>query len=156
MLLKGKVFSAQDPGVKIIKTNGPLSNGLLKRLHPAVPPQWTPVIRELLLPERTFRLVRDVASFYARGYEKDGPAKVRYWREHHGVVFFPGSPVEVFVQFDLRYGRAVHAGHNLGTVGEMMLKSNDMSSRGRVFHVQSGQTHTFMSRVARHIHSRSG
>ena len=87
MLLKGKVFSAQDPGVKIIKTNGPLSNGLLKRLHPAVPPQWTPVIRELLLPERTFRLVRDVASFYARGYEKDGPAKVRYWREHHDVVF---------------------------------------------------------------------
>ena len=31
--------------------------------------------------------IRDVVSFYARVYEKDGPAKVRYWREHHDVVF---------------------------------------------------------------------
>ncbi len=57
--------------------------------------------------------------------------------------------MEVVVQFELRYGRAVHAGHNLGSVGDMMLKSNDMS-----FVVEL--LFSFMSRLAGHINSRSG
>jgi len=45
----------------------------------------TPVIREVSLPEITvLQLVGDVAPFYARFYEKNGPAKVRCW---HDVMF---------------------------------------------------------------------
>ncbi len=71
----------------------------------------TPVIREVSLPERTFQLVRDVVPFYARFYEK-----VRCW---HDVMFSQAALWRyVVVQF----------GHNLGSVGDMMLKSNDVLS----------------------------
>ena len=121
---ESKVFSAYDPGATIKRTNGPLFNGLLRRSHPAVLPRNgspTPVIRKLLLPEGTPRLITDV--FYARFM---GPRKQGIGTNPTIYFFFPRQTLDDFVQFDLRYGGVVHAGHNLGSVGDMMSNSNNM------------------------------
>ena len=74
---ESKVFSAYDPGATIKRTNGPLFNGLLRRLHPAVPRIGlpNPSYSQTLASRGNTPVGHGRRVILRTFYEKDGPRK---------------------------------------------------------------------------------